>query len=391
MRGADVLQLCRGGAKVGQGFQQFAFTGNMGELCRGGCRSLWAGFDSDGSMLLVLGAWLIASLSVCAGYWAGGRAWRERFGVTIDAKRSGRKTSGVWAEWALITYVATLVYLVDKLTPAGSIMTLASHNATYFLAAIAVTAALVAGHEIWEVRVAYRATQSYPAHARDLAFGYVPYTIFSTVMFCFCFLAAALIVHQFLAEQAKFSEHRAILEKAYASLDVMGQQQGAAPVMISIERINGLLSTTVYLITEQINTVLLLLYCVLAINLLIEFTPMRSAYSPAAVVWTHAVVVATLMLVVGIAAYLYSTAYLIILQRALENLSLIEYHVIAGGWEGARRYYEVVTELRGKQGFTGFILTLTSGRGGIAFFVAALQAIFSYLKNAKPSATEAVR
>lgn len=359
---------------MGEELPQFSFAGKMSAVCKGGCATVaaidrgWASLDPADGMIFVFFAWLIASLSVFVSYWAGGRAWRERFGVTMDLGRGARKMSGVWAEWALITYVALLVALVDKLTPAGSIMTISSNPLPHFAAVFLGTAVLVVIHETWEVVEARRTPQSYPEHARHLAFGYAPYTLFSTIMFCFCFLAAALIVDQFQAEQAKFLEHRVVLESAYDDLNFNDPKKDARSIMISVERINGLLSTTVYLITDQINSVLILLYCVLAINLLIEFTPMRSAYSPAAVVWTHAVVAATLILVVGIAAYIYSTAYLDLLQRALEKLSAVENRVVSDGWEGARRYYEVVTELRGKQGFTGFILTLTTGRGGVAFF-----------------------
>lgn len=340
----------------------------------------------DPNMLVILCLWALATVSVWAGYALGRGAWQERFSVDVDFGFGGRRVSGFWTEWALISYVALLVVLVEKLTPQSDIVSLYAKSWPYFPIMVAVTAVLVIRHEICEVVVARR-THS-PLHAQELGLGYVPYTIFSVVIFCLFFIAASLVVDQFLADKADFARHRGELENAYASLR-SPLDRPAASTMVDVERINGLLSTAIYAITEQINTVLIVLYCVLAINLLIEFTPMRTAYSPAAVVWTHFVVAGALLMVVGVAVYLYSTEYLGMVLGAITEISALEKRIAHEGWESARRFYELQTDLRGKQGFTGFILTMTTGRGGVAFFVTAVQAILSYMKKDAPAKSAA--
>lgn len=337
-------------------------------------------FVLDPDLHLIVAVWALAVVSVGAGYLLGGDAWRERFSVWLDLGFGRKRHSGFLAEVALISYVILLVMLVEKLTPASNISQLFVKSWPFVPIAIVTTLVLVIRHEIRQVAAAYETHSA--RHARQLGMGYAPYTIFSTIIFCLFFVAAALVVDQFLADKAGFFERRAEIEAAYATLHGPGQTgRSAAAAMIDVERINGLLSTAIYSVTEQINTVLIVLYCVLAINLFIEFTPMRSAYAPDAVVWTHMVVALALLIVIAVAAFLYSTEYLGMIHRAIAELSLLEKQIAHDSWEGARRYYEVMTDLRGRQGFTGFILTMTTGRGGVAFFVTALQAIFSYLKK----------
>lgn len=337
-------------------------------------------FILDPDLQLIVGVWALAVLSVGAGYLFGRDAWKKRFSVWLDFGFGRTRYSGFVSEAALISYVILLVLLVEKLTPATSIGQLYVKSWPFIPVAVVITLFLVIRHEVRQVTAAYETHDA--THARQLAMGYAPYTIFSTIIFSLFFVAAALVVDQFFFDKAGFAQRRAELEAAYSAFQVPGQaDRSAGAAMIDVERVNGLLSTAIYAVTEQINTVLIVLYCVLAINLFIEFTPMRTAYQPDAVVWTHMVVGLALLIVVAVAAFLYSTEYLGMLQRAIAELEKLEKQIAHDSWEGARRYYEVMTDLRGKQGFTGFILTMTTGRGGVAFFVTALQAIFSYLKK----------
>lgn len=373
---------------MGAELHRLEFASGMRSVCGGMCMvpgyqpADALAFLLDANLGVILVLWLLATASVGAGYVLGRDAWAARFSVELDFGLGKMRVSGFWTEWALITYVALLVVLVEKLTPDTNIVRLAAKSWPFLPIMFAVTAILVAFHEVREVRAA-RLTHA-PDHVRELAKGYAPYTVFSTIIFCMFFIAASLIIDQFNADKKDFLDRRAELEAAYAVLLSPSGEQPAGSTMIALERINGLLSAAIYAVTEQINTVLIVLYCVLAINLFIEFTPMRTAYSPAAVVWTHFVVGAALFIVISVAAYLYSTEYLGMLHRVIVELASLENRIAHEGWESARRYYELLTEFRGKQGFTGFVLTMTTGRGGVAFFATALQAVFSYLKRDKP-------
>ena len=352
-----------------------------------GLLSAVAGYLTDSNVMLVIALWALASLSLLCGYWAGRDAWWVRFRVRMDVGFGPKTLSGFWSEWALITYVALLVLLVEALTPAIDLTGLVTQTWPFFPIMFAVTFGLVVMHELIEVRSARRAHSGDPVFVRELGRGYAPYTVFSTIIFCMFFMAALLVVYQFMADKQNFARQRAVLEMAFAAWH--GREGTGAPVAVGmgeIERINGLLSAAIYAITEQVNTVLIVLYCVLLINLLIEFTPLRTAYSPNALIWTHAVVVAALLLVCATAAYLYATEYLGMIQRTIAELSRLEPRVRSESWEGTKRYYELLADLRTKQGFTGFILTISAGRGGVAFFGTALQMIYSTISSGRQRA-----
>lgn len=110
---------------------------------------------AEPTLRLVGAIWLLATLALFLGYRLGRDAWREKFGVGVRWAGTSLRVSGVWFEWALISYVAILVLLVEVLTPASSMPQLVLTTWPFVPVVFAATLVLVA---IYEIRTARAVT-----------------------------------------------------------------------------------------------------------------------------------------------------------------------------------------------------------------------------------------
>ncbi|MGE3712356.1 MAG: hypothetical protein AB7G35_22145 [Hyphomicrobiaceae bacterium] len=330
--------------------------------------------------MLVFTLWVAAAGFLFAGYAVGRQAWQEKFAVRLE----GRGTiSGKWTELAVITYTALLVTVVDNLTPDADLPRLVAGNWLLVAALGVLVYAIVLFHSRRVVKNLPAAEESYEHYRRDLARGYAIYNLFSTIIFGYFLMTGAVVVQQFIADHAEFVRNREILDAALTRLSTIGVTAAATPsaVQAQVEQVNSLLIGSIQTIVEQINTVFLVFFFVLAINFLIEFTPVRSAYSAEGVSTTHLCVVLVLVLVLLIGWYIYYTQYLGLMRQAIAAVAGAEERVITDDWELMRRYYEVLNDLRGKQGITGFALMLSTERGGLLLLLGALQFMFTERKR----------
>ena len=336
---------------------------------------------------VILALWLAAVAFLFIGYWIGGRAWSEKFAVRMTGWADGRTISGKWTELAVITYTAILVGLINQLTPDAGLLRVVSANWPIVAGIVIGLVALVYVHSYRVVANLPGAEISYPDYARDVARGYAVYNLFSIIIFGFFLITGLLVVQQFIADQAEFTRHRATLDEALNQLIATSREGKAAAgsILSMLERVNSLLTGSVQSIIEQINTVFLVFFFVLAINFLIEFTPVRSAYSNEGVSATHSGVALVLVLVLLVGWYLYYSEYLGLMRGSIARVMEIESRMLTDDWELARRYYQILNDLRGRQGITGFALTLSNERGGLLLLLGALQFMFtqrqSYARN----------
>ena len=341
----------------------------------------------DAETMLIAALWAAAAAFLLIGYAAGRRAWAEKFAVRLEGWADGRAISGKWTELAVISYTAILVAIINKLTPDAGLLKVVIAQWHVVGAIVVLLVILVFAHSTRVVRNIPQAEMSYPDYRVDLARGYFVYNFFSIIIFAFFLITGFFVVQQFIADQAEFTRHRATLEDALSQLVSVAQGKKSTPAALQsmIERANSLLTISVQSIIEQVNTVFLIFFFVLAINFLIEFTPVRAAYSQEGISATHTGVLLVLAIVLLIGWYLYYTEYLGLVRNAITKVVDVEAYLKSDDWALTKRYYDVLTDLRGRQGITGFALTLSNERGGLLLLLGALQFMFtqrqSYARN----------
>lgn len=335
-----------------------------------------ASISADPDPALIAGAWVLAVVCLFVGYYMGGTAWDEWFAVRIVQLKRHGTISGKYVELILITLTAGLLLFVDQLTPAVSIAGAIQKYWYVFATLVLLGYGIVLYHSLTVVPTvtptasAYRDVNEF---RRDLARGYIVYNLFSTVIFTFFVVAAMCVVAQFMADKAEFAKTRARLDDALLVIETW-QFANASSVIAAIEEANSLLWLSIHGITEQINTVLLLFFFALVINMVVAYTPIRAAYTEDGVWYTHCITALVLLGVIVVGWYLYYTEYLTLIRSTIDKLSsaAVRAKVLGGDWEITTRYYALLNDLRARQGITGFVITLCSERGGVLLLFYAL-------------------
>jgi len=329
---------------------------------------------SNPDPILIFFVWLLAVVFLFVGYTRGREAWKNWF--DREPLDNGAGISGRWVEFIMVSLTALLVAFVNQLTPA---VPLVATLTKYWPAALglfilgAVIVYLHSQNVAATIGLARAGGQNFEEFKRELKSGYFFYNGFSVLIFTFYVVAALAVIGQLLADNAEFQKSRAALDEALVVLQTW-KFANTSSVIASIEETNSLLWGSIHGITEQINTVLLLFFFVLVINLAVAYTPIRAAYSEGGVWYTHCITALVLFLVIVIGWYLYYTEYLSLIRGMLTKLSSPEVRgkILGGDWEITQRYYALLNDLRSRQGITGFIITMCSERGGVLLFFYAI-------------------
>ena len=141
--------------------------------------------------------------------------------------------------------------------------------------------------------------------------------------------------------------------------------------MVLTEQIYGKVREGASFIVDQINTLILLIFCSFGTRYLVNHTPMGQAFEADALITFDVLLWLSIAIVVVSAWSGHFFVYDGLFGGALHALEASRGDIASGGWEMLQRFNDLYLDLTERRGLTGFMFSLTSDRGGLLLALAA--------------------
>lgn len=342
--------------------------------------------------LLILAMLGIGSLSMMGAYHFGGKVWQTRFRLKY-VRRDGRRGSrpGQYGEFANLAMILFFLFLVNRLTPTINIVDLFVQHWGIMSAAGVGVVALVLAYTIYTTRSYARSgrwehTISRADHARLLTRGYVAYFPYCTIVVSAMILIVVLLVLQFIND---FTSYRAL----YAEIDHIFRslRNAAMPVtslmQVKFEVIFGKTSVAGTYIVDQMNTILVALFCAFTADIIVSTTPLKNLYERSALIALRTLTIILSGAAVVAGFIIFFTLHVTFIDSVRSWMAEFEPIMNTGPWDITMRYHEMTSMLSKKRGIMGFLLELTTERGGLILILPAVQWLLN--KSRKPDSQPA--
>lgn len=325
--------------------------------------------------LTVLGVAYVAAIGfLLLGYVFAGRVWVERHSIQIPGPGRQRRVSGFWGEWALCTACAAVAATVRAFTDVAIVRDVLMPNLPIALAVVAAVGLIVLVYSRSVVAGAKRDGKDTAYRAR-LAAAYVPYAIYSAILFAGGIMVLGLLAVEFAHDQRAFNTQADVVAhsvtQGVAAANTPGDPlEAARRALTFLEDAIGQIAVSQNILQDQMNPVFIFAAVIFAVNILIVLSPIRQAFMQGAIDLTHILTAIAIggILIAGFVSYFISYASVIqdTLARARPNASL-------GAWELSQRYNEMVVQLNRSKNLLGFVQAIGGEGSGLALFAAAIQ------------------
>ena len=333
------------------------------------------GFD-----LLIIGAvCLVGMICFKLAYWLGGPVWPKQFATTLPAMKQFRLSSGEVGELANLGLIASILVILLVLTPDANIYDSLVAHWPFALTALAGIAILVAIYTVVAVRRVRRGSfrpgiKKTENNLRLLARGYRFYIGYGTAIALLIVAVFVVTISQMLLDYERF--HLVSL-KVSALLRELGSMRNVSSELLQskFEVVFGTQRVAAGYILDQVNSLLMLLLCVMLAYSTIYGTSVRQVFAEEALYVLRIIVMVLLTICVIYGCTVFFTLHLSFVDGLLKQLALYEYRMNMGPWQVTQRYHELIAELTRQRGVFGFLIALTTGRGGL-ILVAPLATYF---------------
>lgn len=326
-----------------------------------------ANFGYD--LLLVFIVCALGFVSFKLAYWLGQPVWVKQFATTLPQYPRLKMSSGEVGELANLALIAAILVLLLVLTPDANLYDFLIAHWRWIVPGIGVTFLGIWTYTVIAVRQVKK-TQFRPGikkteiNLRALARGYRFYTGYGVAISLLILAIFAMTVNQIVIDFTRF-------EIVESQVDVMLQALAAMPeadaetLQVTFEVIYGTQQVAEGYILDQVNSLLMLLLCVMLAYSTIYGTGIRQVFAEEAL---HALRVIVMVLVAICILYgctVFFTLHVNFVDGLRSQLEIYEGRMNAGPWPVTQRFHELMTELSEQRGVFGFLLALTAGRGGL--------------------------
>ncbi|WP_425091206.1 hypothetical protein [Tropicimonas sp. S265A] len=319
---------------------------------------------------IILGAFCVGVISVTLAYWRGGRSWTILGAIRGPLDKDGKRVrrlkfkprSGVYGEILTLFLLAVLVFGVNFLTDDVSIWGLVQQFPSVAVSCLTLICILVLLFDSQIMRKAAQDGRS-QRYRTWLKAGYVAYFPYAVVNFSFMILIVVLVVAQTFAFAPDIRAITSLLDTQVANL-------GAAALspddrMVVVEEIFGTMAKGAGLMVDQINALILLVLASFCVRVLVRYTPISQAYTETSLQWFDRLLFLSIACVAAAAWSVHYFTYDGFFGTALVALDQQRAAIAAGGWEMLQRFNDIYLSLSKQRGLTGFMIALTSDRGGL--------------------------
>lgn len=325
----------------------------------------------------------LGAVSFKLAYWQGAPVWSTQFATSLPAYPPARMCSGQVGELANLLLIAAILLLLLILTPDANIYGFVTAQWPWVLPALMVIAALVTIY----TRIAVSSIKFRPAieHSDDniglLSRGYVFYIGYCLAVSLLIVIIFVMTIHQIQIDFNRFQ----IVQDGVGQLmnDVQRMRWPQVEnLQIKFEVIYGMQRIAVGHILDQVNSLLMLLLCVMLAYATIYGTGIRQVFADEALSYLRMLVMILVAICLIYGCTLFFTLHITFVDGLRNQLSGFEVIMNRGPWEVTRRFHELQAELSQQRGIFGFLVALTTGRGGL-ILVAPVAGYF--LRKALPS------
>jgi hypothetical protein len=216
------------------------------------------------------------------------------------------------------------------------------------------------------------------AYLLRLRAAYLPYAVYSAILFAGGIMVVALLGLEFAHDQLGFNTQagivRSAVDAATAQADAGGDPVEAARRGLTwLEDAMGEIAVSQNMLQDQMNPVFIFAAVIFAVNILIVLSPIRSAFMQGAIDLTHILTAIAVggVLIAGFVSYFLS--YSVVIQDTLTRMEAVRPNAALGAWELSQRYNEMVVELNRSKNLLGFVQAIGGEGSGLALFAAAIQ------------------
>ncbi len=329
-------------------------------------------------LFVLAGMTLLGLLGALAAYKFGTKAWLAKFAIRIfrpendraPGAKKYRAISGLWGEYAALLMVLVLLFAVNLVTEEMGIVQFVSDNLTLSATLFSIISLIVVGYQIFIIRKAVRQGKR-ASFCRQLGFGYIPYTFYSIVNFSAIILIVCLIVAQTFEQFQEYQQAKQELEALV--LDILSKSPLTTPEkkMVLTEQVYSKVREGASFMVDQINTLVLFVFCSFGAQYLVKHTPIRQVYEEDALIQFDVLVWGSIATIVAYAWAVHFFVYDGFFGLALDALSNTKDEIANGGWEMLKRFNDLFLDLTERRGLTGFMISLTSDRGGLLLALGA--------------------
>ncbi len=340
----------------------------------------------DVDLFIIAVALNIGALSTFLAYDFGGRAWISKFAIKGDLDAKKRRVrpiltppkSGLYGEISALSMVLTILLVVNLVTEDVGILKLITSYKWPAIGLFGAVCLIVLAYEFYTCRRDDNCVirdenncvvKKRVIFAKRLARGYVPYTIYSITNFSAVIMIVALVIAQTFEQFQDYQEVKLQLDNLFVSLNIGNISPEAK--MVLTEQIYSKVREGASFMVDQINTLVLLVFCSFGTQYVVKHTPIRQAYEESALGSFDVL----LWLSIGcIAFYAWSVHFFVydgFFGGALSALDASRDQIASGGWIMLQRFNDLYLDLTERRGLTGFMISLTNDRGGLLLALGA--------------------
>jgi hypothetical protein len=322
-------------------------------------------------------AYVVAIGCLLLGYVFAGPVWVERHSIQLAGPGRPRRVSGFWGEWALCTACAAVAATVRAFTDVAIVRDVLAAYLGWTLLVVAAIALVVWFYSRSVVAGARREGKD-KTYLKRLAAAYVPYAIYSGILFVGGIIVLGLLGVEFAHDQRVFNEQAGVVSQSVSDAVAAAQAPGdpaeaARRALTFLEDAIGQIAVSQNILQDQMNPVFIFAAVIFGVNILIVLSPIRQAFMQGAIDLTHILTAIAIggILVAGFVSYFVS--YAEIIQDTLARMQAARPDAELGAWELSQRYNEMVVELNRSKNLLGFVQAIGGEGSGLALFAAAIQ------------------
>lgn len=323
-----------------------------------------ANFGYD--LIIIATTCLLGVLSFKLAYWQGAPVWPIQFATSLPDYPPARMSSGEVGELANLGLIAAILLLLLILTPDANIYGLVKVQWLWTLISLIAIAALVTVY----TRVAVRAVkfrggiEHTPENVGLLSRGYFYYIGYCLAISLLIAAIFVLTIHQIMIDFDRFQVVQDRVAQLMADVQRTRRPQ-VESLQIKFEVIYGMQRIAVGHILDQVNSLLMLLLCVMLAYATIYGTSIRQVFADEALAFLRGLVVVLVAICLAYGCTMFFTLHINFVDGLRNQLSGFEVVMNRGPWQVTQRFHELQAELAEQRGIFGFLLALTTGRGGL--------------------------
>ncbi|MGJ8529176.1 hypothetical protein [Maritalea sp.] len=332
----------------------------------------------DISLLIFL--FLIGSLAIKFSYYFGGSVWVKEFGFGENTEQYHLLglTSAEQGEFFNLCILVCMLFVLLILTPDASVFGLLSIHPQVSVGLI-VTLFLVS---ILYGRIAVHLKRNSGFvkdisidrdNIRKLSAGYFPYSMYCTVIYLLGITIFGITVYQMTIDYDNFQSNALAVETIKMSLSPVDED--ISNTLRGFEELFGRSRIVVGYVVDQVNAVLMLLLSVYLAYVAIYRSRFREVFAESALSTLRIAIFVMLGLCIVYGCYVFFSMYLAFVDSLLLYYARFSSSLAMADWTVVRRYHEIIADLSGQRGIFGFLLALSTDRGGLILLVPLLQLI----------------